>query len=348
MGLTRKSCCLAVDRMRAVEEIGPVDAGVFEREFRPAHNPVVMRGLAHDWPVIVAGRESAGKALDYVEAFDSGQPTDIMLAPQSEKGRFFYSPDMRGFNFRREKLSLTGLAQHLREIADSADPIGIYAGATAIDTHLPGFAQANPLPLVSHTHAIPRIWLGNATQVATHFDLSDNFAVVALGKRRFTLFPPEATKALYVGPLNVTLAGQPVSMVDPLNPDLETYPRYAKALEQAQFADLEPGDAIYIPTLWWHHVQAQAPINILVNYWHNDATRGGGFLALVHAMLSIRDLPLEQRKAWRAWFDHFVFGEEAPDAAAHLPPHAQGVNGPASPSRDEQIRRFVLQVLSSN
>ena len=65
-------------------------------------------------------------------------------------------------------------------------------------------------------------------------------------------------------------------------------------------------------------------------------------------MLSIRDLPLAQRNAWRAWFDHFVFGEDAGEAAAHLPSQAQGVNGPAAPSRDEQIRQFIVQVLSSN
>ena len=184
--------------------------------------------------------------------------------------------------------------------------------------------------------------------MATHFDLSDNFAVVALGKRRFTLFPPDAVADLYVGPLNVTLAGQPVSMVNPLAPDAELYPRFEAALERAQFAELEPGDALYIPTLWWHHVAASAPINILVNYWHNDARRGGGFLALVHAMLAIRDQPVPQREAWRAWFDHFVFGADAPEAAEHLPPHAKGINGPAHPQRDEQIRRFVLQVLSGD
>ena len=32
-------------------------------------------------------------------------------------------------------------------------------------------------------------------------------------------------------------------------------------------ADLEPGDAIYIPTLWWHHVRSHSPLNILLNYW---------------------------------------------------------------------------------
>ncbi|TMM45175.1 cupin-like domain-containing protein [Qipengyuania marisflavi] len=333
--------------MKAIEEIVPVDAVTFEREVRPLYRPVVMRGIARDWPVVQGGLKGADQALSHVEKFDTGRPADIMLAPQSERGRFFYSHDMRGFNFRREKLTLTGLAEHLREIADSEDPIGIYAGAAATAVHLPGFDQINPLPLVADMQAAARIWLGNASQVATHFDLSDNIAVVALGTRRFTLFPPEATKDLYVGPLNITLAGQPVSMVDPLAPDLERYPRYQAARQKALVAELEPGDAIYIPTLWWHHVESRAAINILVNYWHNDAQHGGGFLALAHAMLSIRDLPQKQREAWRHWFDHFVFGEDAAGAAEHLPPYAQGVNGPASPDRDEQIRRFVVQELSS-
>ena len=54
-----------------------------------------------------------------------------------------------------------------------------------------------------------------------------------------------------------------------------------------------------------------------------------------------------QRQAWRHWFDHFVFGDEAPGAAAHLPPHAQGVTGPPSPERDEMIRQFLLKVLGA-
>ncbi|MEL6876860.1 MAG: cupin-like domain-containing protein [Pseudomonadota bacterium] len=332
--------------MTPVLEIEPVDAETFERDVRPLFRPIVMRGIASDWPIVLAGKQDAEDALSQIERFDNGTPTEVMIAPQKECGKFFYSGDMRGFNFRRETLTLSSLAAHLREIKDHTNPIGIYAGATATSTHLPGFDEHNRLPLVAEMQAIARIWLGNATRVATHFDLSDNIAVVATGKRRFTLFPPEATGDLYVGPLNVTLAGQPVSMVDPVEPEHLRYPRFAKAQESMQVADLEPGDAIYIPTLWWHHVAASEPISVLVNYWHNDAQRGGGFLALVHAMLAIRDQPLAQKKAWRAWFDHMVFGEDAAKAADHLPAHAQGVNGPASPQRDEQIRRFILQVLS--
>ena len=344
---TQKSACPVSESMQAVEDIAPVDAATFERDIRPGFRPVVMRGLARDWPVVQAAERGPDAVLELVRHYDAGQPTDIMLAPQSEGGKFFYAKDMRGFNFRRERLSLTELANHLTQIADQAYPIGIYAGATAAETHAPGFLAAHPLPLVENMGAVCRLWLGNATQVATHFDLSDNIAVVTAGKRRFTLFAPDQTQNLYVGPLNVTLAGQPVSMVDPLAPDLERYPRFAEALDHMLVADLEPGDAIYIPTLWWHHVAASDPVSMLVNYWHNDAVRGGGFLALVHAMLAIRDQPLPHRQAWKAWFDHMVFDELAPSSADHLPPHAQGVNGPANPQRDENIRRYILQVLSS-
>lgn len=333
--------------MTPVEEISRFDPEHFEEIVRPAFRPVVMRGLASDWDIVGKGRTDPDGALEDLVAMDSGASTDVMIAPASEEGRFFFGPDMRGFNFRREKASLTQLVERLREFVNLPEPMAMYAGAAELSRHLPGFAERNPCPLVADMQAIARIWVGNATKVATHFDLSDNIAVVALGKRRFTLFPPDATPDLYVGPLNITLAGQPVSMVDPLAPAPDRYPRYAKAEKKALYAELEPGDAIYVPTLWWHHVAAQAPLNILVNYWHNDARHGGGFLALVHAMLAIREQAPAEREAWRVWFDHFVFGPEAADAASHLPPHAQGVNGPASPARDEQMRQFILQVLSS-
>jgi hypothetical protein len=335
--------------LRAIDEIAPPDAATFDAEIRPRHQPVVIRGAADDWPVVAAGRRSPCDAVAYLKALDAGSLTDVMIAPRGERGRFFYAPDMRGFNFQRDRATLSQLADHLLQIAGDTEPIGIYAGATPTASHLPGFDRENRFLLAAGQKRVQaRIWLGNATQVATHFDLSDNFAVVALGRRRFTLFPPEATPDLYVGPLNVTIAGQPVSMVDPLAPDLARYPRYPAARDLAQKVELGPGDALFIPSLWWHHVEATEPINVLVNFWHNDVERGGGFPALIHAMLTIRDLPTPQRQAWHCWFDHLVFGKDAGHAADHLPLHGQGVNGPSTPERDEAIRQFLLKVLSAN
>ena len=73
-------------------------------------------------------------------------------------------------------------------------------------------------------------------------------------------------------------------MADPLRPDFEAYPRFAEALETALTAELDPGDAVFIPTLWWHHVAALDPVNVLVNYWYQDIERGGPFLAFLDAV----------------------------------------------------------------
>ena len=313
---------------------------------RTAGTPFVIRGAAAHWPLAAAARESASAALAYMLQFDQGQAAEVMIGPPQIAGRFFYTDDVLGLNFRREQVPLRAIAKRLLALQDEAQPPAIYAGALATAAHLPGFDNANPFELaLAQPRAQSRVWLGNRGQVATHFDMSDNVAVVALGRRRFTLFPPEATGDLYVGPLNFTLAGQPVSMVDPLAPDFSRFPRFTAAQAKMQQAELGPGDAIFIPAMWWHHVEALEPVNLLVNYWYNDLDLGGGFLALVHAMLAVRDLAPPARSAWQQWFDHFVFGAGAQHAADHLPLAARGINGPPSPVRNETIRRFMIQVL---
>ena len=109
--------------------------------------------------------------------------------------------------------------------------------------------------------------MGNRAVVGPHNDHPDNIACVIAGRRRFRLFPPEQFANLYIGPLELNPAGRPVSFVSVNAPDLARYPRYARALEASREAELEPGDAIYIPSMWWHSVESLEPFNLLVNYW---------------------------------------------------------------------------------
>jgi hypothetical protein len=331
--------------MQPLLEHGPLDPESFAT-LSARGKPFVMRGQAAAWPLVEAGRSSAEAALAVLATFDEGQPADVMLAPPEVAGRFFYGPEVRGFNFVRQQASLSEVGRKLLELAPQAAPPAVYAGARETRHYLPGFDTAHPFLLAAmQRDAQSRVWLCNRAEVATHFDLSDNVAVVALGRRRFTLFPPTATGDLYVGPFNNTLAGQPISMPDPLRPDFDAYPRFAQALETALSAELGPGDAVFIPALWWHHVAALDAVNVLVNYWYNDVAHGGPFVAFIHALAAIRDLPAGQRAGWHAWFEHFIFGPDAADAAGHLPASAQGVNGPASAERTETIRQFVLRML---
>jgi hypothetical protein len=307
--------------------------------------PVILRGLVADWPIVAAQREDPASARALLRSFASPAPVQTMLGAPHIKGRFFYSEDMTGYNFASTHLPLPAVIDRIEAEEQNPTPTAIYAGSAPVDQHAARFAHTHHLPIAT-PGATPRLWVGNQTRVAAHYDVADNIAAVAIGRRRFTLFPPSATPYLYVGPLAFTIAGQPVSMVDHLAPDLDRFPLYPKALETALIADLNPGDAIFIPTLWWHHVEALDNFNLLVNYWHNHPPQGQPFASLVHAMLAVRDLPPEQRDAWRIWFDHFVFSQTAPHAADHLPEHARGLQGAPSPQRQAAIRDYLMSRIS--
>lgn len=326
-----------------VREVADITPERFAAEVASGYEPVVLRGLARDWPAVAAGRGTPQAMADYLLRFDHGAPADVMMGAPEIGGRFFYSDDMRGFNFHRAKVALPVLLTELVRQADSASPNALYAGAASAPDKFPGWTDANPLPFAT-PDATPRVWIGNRTRASTHYDVSSNIAVVVAGRRRFALFPPEQARNLYVGPLDVTIAGQPVSMVDLEAPDLQRFPRYAEAQGAMQVAELEPGDAIFVPSLWWHDVRADGPLNVLVNYWWGQEKQSP-FPALIHAMLSVRDLPATQRAAVRAWFDAFVFAEDADIAGTHLPEYAQGPFGPASPDRDAAVRTFLTRTL---
>jgi len=331
-----------------VAERPAVDAETFAREIASGYAPVVLRGQVAEWPAVAAGRRGERALAEYVAGFAGGKPLEVLLGQPEIAGRFFYRDDMRGFNFTRQQVPLGALMAQLFQLAESVavDPPAIYANAAAAPDHLPGWAEENRLGLPA-TGATPRVWIGNATRVATHYDASPNLAAVVAGRRRFTLFPPEQVANLYIGPLDRTLAGPPASMVDPDEPDLERYPRFAEAMRHAQVAELGPGDVLFIPAIWWHHVRAFDRINVLVNYWWAYDTSATPFVAMVHALMSVRDLPPAEKKAWKAWFDHLVFGEDAAHAGDHLPEHARGVLGAPGKERNERITAYLLGMLSA-
>jgi hypothetical protein len=64
--------------------------------------------------------------------------------------------------------------------------------------------------------------------------------------------------------------------------------------------------------------------------------------ALMHAIMTVRDLPPAQRDAWRALFDHYVFdaGEET---AAHIPPGARHMLAPLDSDAVRSLRAQLLK-----
>lgn len=328
--------------MRTLEGLQP-DALPLEA-LVAAGEPVVLRGIARDWALVQAGLRSPQEALAYLRGFDAGLPVQYSFGGPEIEGRPFYNDDFTQLNFEVRRGLLT---QVLDEIADSFDapkPPTYYVASLLIERALPGFAQANDAGLAGQgIDASASIWIGNRVTASCHYDTPDNLACCAVGRRRFTLFPPEQIDNLYPGPLEPTPGGQVVSVVDFERPDFERHPRFRDALASAQTAELEPGDAIFIPSMWWHHVRSLEPFNVLVNYWWRSVPSflSSPLPALQHAMWALRDLPEREKKAWAKIFEYYVFGP-GERAGQHLPDAARGE---LAPFDEMQARRTRAQLL---
>jgi hypothetical protein len=322
-----------------------VDLKTFREQIVTAGVPVVMKDLVADWPAVRAGRESPRALADLIRGYDRGQVAKIIEGPPSIRGHIFYGDDTRSLNFIRTQGAISAVLDRLLEIASTPDPPVLFLESLKSEDFLPDFPAAHRNPLLPDD-VLPRIWIGNGVKVQTHYDLRSNIACVVGGRRRFTLFPPDQMPNLYMGPLDFTLSGTPVSLVPLHAPDFARFPRFDEALRHAQQAELAPGDALYIPYGWWHAVESLTPFNVLVNYWWNSAiSYGSPYDVLLHAALCLRDLPAEQRAVWRTMFEELIF-KDPEQALAHLPPEQRGLLGPPTPKRAQVVRSILAASFS--
>ncbi|MFB0612265.1 cupin-like domain-containing protein [Aurantiacibacter poecillastricola] len=326
------------------ETTGALPRGTAWQTIVEAGQPHLFRGAASDWALV---GQSPAETARLLREYSSGKDVTVYRGPPEMRGRFHYNADLTGFNF-------TGAREPLERVLDDllagGDPL--YVGSTDLDLYFPGFAKDNGFdlaaihPMLAEHGGLASVWIGNETTASAHYDFSHNIAVCVAGRRRFTLFPPEQTANLYPGPLDPTPAGQVVSMVDLANPDFDRFPRFADALGAAQVAEMEPGDVLVYPAMWWHCVEALEPFNVLVNYWWNAVP---GYIdspqvTLLHGLLSLRDRPQQEREAWRGLFDYYLFGDsEIP--RAHLPDHAQGPLAPIDEATARRLRAMIARKL---
>ncbi len=282
--------------------------------------PVVLKGLFEQWPALAAGR--AGALPAYLKGLDRGAPVPVMEAPARTAGKFGYGPDLREFNFTRRSARLSDAVDRILRLAGEENAPYVAVQMLPLAVQMPDFVAQNPMPLLPADVA-PRLWVGGAVHTRTHNDRDHNLACVLAGRRRFLLFPPDQVANLYIGPLDNP---PPLSLVDPEAPDFLRFPHFADALATARVAFLDPGDALFIPCHWWHHVSSLSPFNAMVNYWWGDSPAGieDPHQLFLAALLGYRRLPEAERRYWQAMFDTHVFAE---DGADHIPPSQRGPLG---------------------
>jgi len=309
--------------------------------------PIILKNLVSNWPVVQAAKSSPEQVCSYLEQYYQGMTTGAGVSSPENKGRLFYSNDFTQLNFTKEPAQLDVFLQQVLAAFNDENPVSRYIGSTPVDKLLPNFRATNDLAALAQHKPLVSIWLGNQSRIAAHHDTPNNIACCIAGKRRFTLFPPNQIENLYLGPLDFNPAGQAISLVDFHQVDFIKHPKFATALANAQVAELGPGDSLFLPSMWWHHVEGLSKLNILVNYWWqtNSAHMGAPMDALLHALLNIKELPKAQKDAWFDVFKFYIFNPDE-TALSHIPKQRLGVLKPTDDHIARQIRSMLLNKLN--
>jgi hypothetical protein len=140
---------------------------------------------------------------------------------------------------------------------------------------------------------------GEGAKVVMHYDmdLANNFHFNFAGRKKVILYPPDQTKLLYKVPYSIVS----MEIIDMDNPDFEKYP--ALAMAKGYEVILEHGDALFIPSKWWHFIKYETPCLSLT--LRSLPTSPGKILEVLNSLVITRNYDNLMRKLkGQAWIDY--------------------------------------------
>nr|5NFO_A Chain A, JmjC domain-containing protein 7 [Homo sapiens]5NFO_B Chain B, JmjC domain-containing protein 7 [Homo sapiens] len=253
----------------------------FYRDWVCPNRPCIIRNALQHWPALQKW------SLPYFRATVGSTEVSVAVTPDG------YADAVRGDRFmmpaeRRLPLSfvldvLEGRAQHPGVLYVQKQcsnlPSELPQLLPDLESHVPWASEA----LGKMPDAV-NFWLGEAAAVTSlHKDHYENLYCVVSGEKHFLFHPPSDrpfipyelyTPATYQlteeGTFKVVdeeaMEKVPWIPLDPLAPDLARYPSYSQA--QALCCTVRAGEMLYLPALWFHHVQ-QSQGCIAVNFWYD-------------------------------------------------------------------------------
>ena len=238
-----------------IDRIESPDSEVFDREYVRPSRPVIIRGALD-----AATCRAATWTPDYLASAAGDKPVEVAV---SKSGCFTYHPNGAAYEMREMILS------RALELMRSPDTdLKYYVMQRSLHLYFPELVADISVPKLVDTAdlAVVNLWLGSAGNVTPlHYDHSNNLLFQSYGKKVILIYPPEQTDYLYPLPSSSRFAF--VSELDLLRPDPERFPLFAKA--DPVEALLEPGDTLFLPAFWWHHVHS-VELSISINYWWNS------------------------------------------------------------------------------
>ena len=159
---------------------------------------------------------------------------------------------------------------YLRSLAAGAD-----AGKRPSHIHeaFPEVAQDVTLPHTlgllydseAYHSSVLRVASGD-TELWTHYDVMHNILIQVTGTKLVTLWPPSEDSNLYT-------EGSSSRVPEVHAPETARFPRFSRTHEGRVEALLLPGQAVFIPPLWFHHV-SMPEFSVGINVFWRGAPNG--------------------------------------------------------------------------
>ena len=211
----------------------------FEERYWAGSRPVVFKGLVSRWRAMQAWAPDR-----LVERFGDAQ-VDVAIGRASDPdydqhtARHTQRMTLREFVGRiqaaGESNDLYMVANHrnlLRELGPLLEDVELPADVIRAESAAPGAA----------------FWLGPAgTVTPRHHDTSNPLFCQVVGRKAFRLVAPTETRLF-------DEARAMYAAVDPERPDLARFPWWPEVRQLSEV--IEPGEALFLPAGWWHHVRA--------------------------------------------------------------------------------------------
>lgn len=230
-----------------IPRIAPPTPSAFQSEFVESSRPVILRGAIDDWPAMQKWslgyfKEAFGERQLPVVREKNGSHYDAQSGLHYERIRFADYCDLLADDQPHDLFITVRVDEQLPELFD--------------DIRQPAYTQAKQW-------ARSRFWLGAPeTKGPLHRDLPENLYAQIGGRKQFLLLDKRLTRMVYRHPF---YSGVPnYSPVDAERPDLARFPRFRDA--PLMRAVVEPGDLLYIPSLWWHQARSLTT-SMSINLW---------------------------------------------------------------------------------
>jgi lysine-specific demethylase 8 len=239
------------------QALTPLSVATIERIDAPSSGELLTRYVQPRRPVVLQGISDAWPARQWTLDLLKREFGDVTVQVALTRAGSVIADPRRGLLHRR-----TLLRDYLASLESDDDAAYLMAPAEDLPEQM-RHAVSTPPYCEGAAWVAAKFWLSRAGAVsAMHRDLADNLHTQIFGTKRFSLVDPGESAGVYPNGLLSSIPNGCQTNIEA--PDFARFPRLAGV--HLRVAELRPGDTIYIPRRWWHHVRTTA-VSLSVNHW---------------------------------------------------------------------------------